>query len=727
MGDLDQPRKRRKPRTPVACDTCRARKVKCDGAFPCICCTRHLFECSYKGKSRHLTASDHGGEITGRGEASIPHSRPIEPPEAQYATPSVSTPSHANAAPASSDSFGPSLPSASPSTRHSHRDAQIFPAGHKEEGVGEVNRHTNGAEFYGATGTFYFLSRLRSQASAQTPRQPEQAGTETSVVNLLHSSEYTVGSQSAAYSGSSPQPSASNGGRTHSFSRGSLEQPELLNVKKQSQIGREGVRLYFANLHHIHPILDQRSFISRCEAEIWLVATSKSQTASQVRFLALYSIVVAIGVVTADESSLVVWDGNTDSLEGLGGHEEQDTDDVPYLPIRIARLFFERAKALLEDTFESSSFETAQTLFLMSVFCQNALKPHSCYMYNGMAIRTAFAIGVPADPHADSGQQNLFWWALYSHEIEMCISAGRQSFLREPSQYRTPLPRPSGSSGHPASMVNCMVDLAHILIDVSANASRVDSPAAVAQRSSRASELDQHLHNWKKHLPTSLDFERWGIEDTEAAMKQKIVLKLRYLNARILIHRAFLITASTESYRQRLSSHTTACVDAAKGSIEFMHSTYLHRPYFRTWWYNCTYVLDATMVLLYVLVSDIYPISDDILQYIDKSLQIFASMKVLAVARRCAEIVKEVLTVVERLRHQLSEHQRLVHGTASFPEPLTDRSTVGHPNARAIGTHAEGFPFPEGDMYAGLMDTALVFNFLNFEDWNAWSETGFAQ
>jgi hypothetical protein len=75
-------------------------------------------------------------------------------------------------------------------------------------------------------------------------------------------------------------------------------------------------------------------------------------------------------------------------------------------------------------------------------------------------------------------------------------------------------------------MVNCMVDLAHILIDVSANSSRGDSSAAFAQKSSRATELDRRLYSWKKHLPSPLDFESWGIEDTEAAMKQKIVLKL---------------------------------------------------------------------------------------------------------------------------------------------------------------------------------------------------------
>lgn len=31
---------------------------------------------------------------------------------------------------------------------------------------------------------------------------------------------------------------------------------------------------------------------------------------------------------------------------------------------------------------------------MQTVFCQNALKPHACYMYSGTAVRTAIAIGL---------------------------------------------------------------------------------------------------------------------------------------------------------------------------------------------------------------------------------------------------------------------------------------------------------------------------------------------
>lgn len=48
------------------------------------------------------------------------------------------------------------------------------------------------------------------------------------------------------------------------------------------------------------------------------------------------------------------------------------------------------------------------------MFCQNALRPHSCFMYSGMAVRMAVAIGLasgmsalPADIRKEGKRT---WW-----------------------------------------------------------------------------------------------------------------------------------------------------------------------------------------------------------------------------------------------------------------------------------------------------------------------------
>jgi hypothetical protein len=141
-----------------------------------------------------------------------------------------------------------------------------------------------------------------------------------------------------------------------------------LNTTASVEIEKECIQLYFANLHVIYYILDQSSFIRRCENEIWS-ATQRGVTSVQLdrkrsRFLALYHAVVAVGVLTAgDDTSVLQSCYHISSFldRSRGGLSEGSM----YPPLELAKTYFEKAKTLLGDVFESSSLETTQTLFLM--------------------------------------------------------------------------------------------------------------------------------------------------------------------------------------------------------------------------------------------------------------------------------------------------------------------------------------------------------------------------
>lgn len=145
------------------------------------------------------------------------------------------------------------------------------------------------------------------------------------------------------------------------------------------EIERECVRLYFQNQHCIHPVLDQSAFVARCDREAWggnsvLEQAPSPQIRSHTRFLALFNIVLALGAVNAGETSILTWNRTHQFLDQA---ERLEYDGSPYLPIRVARLFFERAKHHLEDVFESTSLETAQTLFLMVRTAVNGNNPRA--------------------------------------------------------------------------------------------------------------------------------------------------------------------------------------------------------------------------------------------------------------------------------------------------------------------------------------------------------------
>ena len=127
------------------------------------------------------------------------------------------------------------------------------------------------------------------------------------------------------------------------------------------------------------------------------------------------------------------------------------------------------------------------------------------------------------------------------------------------------------------------------------------------------------------------------------------------------------------------------------------------------------------MVLFYVLLSDIYPFSPDtVFGDIEKSLEIFQSMSSLAVARRCFEITREALSIARKLleerQHGQAQKSRNIDPATVYNAGMFDHLFDLMPDAiGGVDNDLRGF----GDMGGflnGLVDTNLVFNFLNFED-----------
>ena len=132
------------------------------------------------------------------------------------------------------------------------------------------------------------------------------------------------------------------------------------------------------------------------------------------------------------------------------------------------------------------------------------------------------------------------------------------------------------------------------------------------------------------------------------------------------------------------------------------------------------------MVLLYVLLSNIYDFPPNtIFCDIEKSLEILESMKTLAVARRCAEITREALNIAKKL---CKDRQR------GSVEPLADFDAESPYDAAMLdqllglipdsgGRLEDGVVGNEDPSLSlnGLVDTNLMFNFLSFDDWDAWN------
>ena len=261
----------------------------------------------------------------------------------------------------------------------------------------------------------------------------------------------------------------------------------------------------------------------------------------------------------------------------------------------------------------------------------------------------------------------------------MCCSAGRFDSLGKPRKYSIPLPQikvsqprqlsgslltihkslsPSSGSdaaqleGSNISMINVMVDFAVILRRISKDIYHCHKEVSTSQKSTAAFFIDALLDQWKLGLPTWHNFDVVDFREPELAAKQKLVLQLRYLNARVILHRPFLSEPATSLIQER-QKHIDLCLEAARKTIQVLYDAYANKHYFRTWWYNSTYTLYAGMIVLYVVMLGHSTVSYDILLAdVKKSRDILRSMEEASVARRSADLLSEVLEIATTYTQQ---------------------------------------------------------------------------
>lgn len=198
----------------------------------------------------------------------------------------------------------------------------------------------------------------------------------------------------------------------------------------------------------------------------------------------------------------------------------------------------------------------------------------------------------------------------------------------------------------------------------------------------------------------------------------EIVLELRFYHLRLLIHQPFLAkTEETEMYRD----HADKCVTAARATIHHLHETFLHRHYFRSWWYNSTYALFATMILLYYISrngfnENVRSACSDV----EMSMEVFTAMGHHRVAKRCMELVSEVYELakkaINKQQESLSTQSTLpVEDDTDFFASLIDPFLLEN---YAFNDQNFGGPDPSPlnapDMNANLDSSNALEFFLNF-------------
>lgn len=162
---------------------------------------------------------------------------------------------------------------------------------------------------------------------------------------------------------------------------------------------------------------------------------------------------------------------------------------------------------------------------------------------------------------------------------------------------------------------------------------------------------------------------------------------LGFYNAKILIHRPLMAILDPESTFDR-NFHAAACLDGARKTIQLLFESYTHRHYFRTWYYNSTYVLYASMTILYIVLTNWQLVPGaELVRDVEKSLDVLHAMDNIKVAKRCADLILEVLEVVRRQLKPGQHSSR--HASTNFAD-----AHIFHLEADNRGTGAPGADRP---------------------------------
>ncbi|CAK7229853.1 hypothetical protein SBRCBS47491_007388 [Sporothrix bragantina] len=479
--------------------------------------------------------------------------------------------------------------------------------------ITDLNEHTNEIEFHGNTSSMSFLGDLE-RTSRLGPRDKQSPNPSASLVTAMHN---------------------------HAFARRLMQPPYVPPIQEIQNPGKENfyathahvfIEAYFSGIHYVHPFVEKESFMSRANA-LWFGHTPQPSKS----FIAMYLSLLALGSLTYS------W-----PEEKLGGRTR----------FEWSRKLFNEAMGYLNNLQFSNDLETVHCLYFMAKICQNELSPHLAWTFLGRVVRTCISAGfnrdIPSMSASRSQELSRTWWGLYSLEVETSFALGRPDTLGLDAYHSRRVPE-KDMSVH--AIIPCMVEFSHIVRKVSLF--YTEAPAHRIDHTGTAFRLESELDAWFMGLPPFIQPGSSGsrsadsLREPEWCRRQKLVLELRYYNVKLALFRGFI-----DLYVNNASMGNTAvlgalfqcankCVSSAQRTIELMHDTFRMHVYFRTWWYNTTYIMVAAAALLsYIKRARVGGISS-LVRLVEMSVEILDAMDESVVARKCAEILKSHLREVD--------------------------------------------------------------------------------
>ena len=439
------------------------------------------------------------------------------------------------------------------------------------------------------------------------------------------------------------------------------------------------VNRYFQTSHNLYPVLEKPLFMRRYE-NFWGGLPTEGQ--GYELWIAVLYMVMALG------------------------HQCSTIDPDPLVKIRAlectdGEMCFLMARSTFADVpFRGGDLSAATSMFLAFIWLYNQQRFHESYAILGAATRVGYAIGLhrhlPQLENPNLTTMKTLWWCLFIYETELATFSGRPCAI-QPREVDVE-PFPLDTSPTDLQYIETMRRFSHMTWDA------YEKVYSLSYRhmtmSDRIDELRKHDGIFVKWYDSWMHGSLWSREP------YGLILRLRYLNIRILLHRAFLNltilrTKKGRTAQQELVLAAASCVKMALSfvaitteSIHISSSGIIQAAIFHV----IGYLWNATMtLLLYAKNRSIHAVlCEKGVQYQEVIARIELAIGFFTVHQEGSSTANTAALKITRLVSKLQE-------------PRRDSQSLSPETANITG--APGFESPDQplDFLSELNDPGFVF------------------
>ncbi|RFU28609.1 hypothetical protein B7463_g7715, partial [Scytalidium lignicola] len=304
----------------------------------------------------------------------------------------------------------------------------------------------------------------------------------------------------------------------------------------------------------------------------------------------------------------------------------------PKVSSQMGEEFFKKAKSLINfDILGSSNLETLQALILMSVYLQSSASLNISWNVISITIRMAQSLGLHLRKTYKASWTPLSreirkraWWACYILDSVSGIMLGRPQMISEDSFHSLDLPErvndeffletdPSLSTENVSKSNNtggaCELDFFIATIQLSQFMREISKAYDNPFDHSKMLDIDDRLCRWIANVPPHLRHDS-NIVSNRKLWRQKVVLTVRFLNFRVVLHRACVSQEQStdsnfgpfdsvrDSTNSRLMSlRSELCSMTAVKIIQHISSFYAEGLN-GAWWYDLNHVFAASSIIV---------------------------------------------------------------------------------------------------------------------------------